>query len=183
MRIVGGKYRHRLISFPDDMAHTRPTKDRIREAIFSAIGDISKARVLDLYAGSGAMGLEALSRGASKATFVDVSPLAIKVIKDNISSLKIPDEEYEVIKNKDLQAIELFKDKGLKFDLVILDPPYEQGEYEKIVDLLFTNDLLSEKAIIVMESNRKITLENIEYQKNKEYHYGEIMVFIYWRQV
>ena len=181
MRIVGGKYRHRLISFPDDMAHTRPTKDRIREAIFSAIGDISKARVLDLYAGSGAMGLEALSRGASKATFVDVSPLAIKVIKDNISSLKIPDEEYEVIKNKDLQAIELFKDKGLKFDLVILDPPYEQGEYEKIVDLLFTNDLLSEKAIIVMESNRKITLENIEYQKNKEYHYGEIMVFIYWR--
>ena len=181
MRIVGGKYRHRLISFPDDMAHTRPTKDRIREAIFSALGNIEGYNVLDLYAGSGAMGLEALSRGASKATFVDVSPLAIKTIKDNIVSLKIPESEYEIIKNKDLQAIELFKEKGLKFDLVILDPPYEQGEYEKVVNLLFDNNLLSDKAIIVMEANRKITLENIDYQKNKEYHYGEIMVFIYWR--
>ena len=181
MRIVGGKYRHRLISFPDDAEHTRPTKDRVREAIFSALGDISGYRVLDLYAGSGAMGLEALSRGASKATFVDVSPLAIKTIKDNIVSLKIPESEYEIIKNKDLQAIELFKEKGLKFDLVILDPPYEQGEYEKVVNLLFDNNLLSDKAIIVMEANRKITLENIDYQKNKEYHYGEIMVFIYWR--
>ena len=181
MRIVGGKYRHRLISFPDDMAHTRPTKDRIREAIFSALGDIEGYNVLDLYAGSGAMGLEALSRGASKATFVDISPLAIKTIKDNIVSLKIPESEYEIIKNKDLQAIELFKEKGLKFDLVILDPPYEQGEYEEVVNLLFDNNLLSDKAIIVMEANRKITLENIDYQKNKEYHYGEIMVFIYWR--
>ena len=181
MRIVGGKYRHRLISFPDDMAHTRPTKDRIREAIFSALGDITGYNVLDLYSGSGAMGLEALSRGAKKATFVDISSLAIKVIKDNILSLKIPDNEYEIIRNKDLQAIEIFKEKKMQFDLVILDPPYEQGEYEKIVGLLIDNNLLSKEAIIVMEANRKITLENIDYQKNKEYHYGEIMVFIYWR--
>ena len=181
MRIVGGKYRHRLISFPDDMAHTRPTKDRIREAVFSALGDINGYRVLDLYAGSGAMGIEALSRGASHATFVDVSALAIKTIKDNITSLKIDPSEYEIIKNRDLVAIESFKQRGLKFDLVILDPPYEQGEYEKIVELLYNNSLLSDNAIIVMETNRPITLENIDYQKNKEYHYGEITVFIYWR--
>ena len=181
MRIVGGKYRHRLISFPDDMAHTRPTKDRIREAVFSALGDINGYRVLDLYAGSGAMGIEALSRGASHATFVDVSALAIKTIKDNITSLKIDPSEYEIIKNRDLVAIESFKQRGLKFDLVILDPPYEQGEYEKIVELLLSNSLLSDNAIIVMEANRQITLENIDYQKNKEYHYGEITVFIYWR--
>ncbi len=181
MRIVGGKYRHRLISFPDDMAHTRPTKDRIREAVFSALGDINGYRVLDLYAGSGAMGIEALSRGASHATFVDVSALAIKTIKDNITSLKIDPSEYEIIKNRDLVAIESFKQRGLKFDLVILDPPYEQGEYEKIVELLCNNSLLSDNAIIVMEANRPITLENIDYQKNKEYHYGEITVFIYWR--
>ena len=181
MRIVGGKYRHRLISFPDDMAHTRPTKDRIREAVFSALGDINGYRVLDLYAGSGAMGIEALSRGASHATFVDVSPLAIKTIKDNITSLKIDNSEYEIIKNKDINAIEMFKQKGIQFDLVILDPPYELGEYEKIVELLIDNSLLSKNAIIVMEANRQITLENIEYQKNKEYHYGDILVFIYWR--
>ena len=183
MRIVGGKYRHRLISFPNDAEHTRPTKDRVREAIFSALGDINGYRVLDLYAGSGAMGLEALSRGASHATFVDVSPLAIKTIKDNVTSLKIPDSGYEIIRNKDILAIESFKQKGIQFDLVILDPPYEEGKYEAIVEQLLTNNLLSERAIIVMEANRAITLEKIDYQKNKEYHYGDILVYIYWRKV
>jgi len=178
MRIVGGKYRHRNIIYPDDATHTRPTKDRVREAIFSAIGDISNARVLDLYAGSGAMGIEALSRGASHCTFVDISPVAIKTIKENLNNLKIDNNEYEVIKNKDINAIESFKNK---FDLIILDPPYEEGQYELIVNLLKEKDLLNEHAIIVMEANRSIKLENIDYIKNKEYHYGEINVFIYWR--
>ncbi len=178
MRIVGGKYRHRIIIYPDDATHTRPTKDRVREAIFSAIGDISNARVLDLYAGSGAMGIEALSRGASHCTFVDISPIAIKTIKENLNNLKIDNSEYEVIRNKDINAIESFKNK---FDLIILDPPYEEGQYELIVNLLKEKDLLSDHAIIVMEANRFIKLENIDYIKNKEYHYGEINVFIYWR--
>ena len=165
------------------MAHTRPTKDRIREAIFSAIGDISGYRALDLYAGSGAMGIEALSRGASHVTFVDVSTLAVKIVNENLNSLKVDKSEYEVLKTTDLSATESFKNKGAQFDLVFLDPPYEKGEYEKIVSLLQSNNLLSDKAILVLESNRPVKLENIDYQKNKEYHYGEIMVFIYWRQV
>ena len=181
MRIVGGKYRHRIIVYPDDATHTRPTKDRVREAIFSALGDISNDRVLDLYAGSGAMGIEALSRGASRATFVDISPIAIKVIKENIANLKIANSEYEIIRNKDFDALEYLKQKGEKFDLIILDPPYEQGQYEAIVDKMIELSLLSDKAVIVMEANRFIKLENIDYTKNKEYHYGEIMVFIYWR--
>ncbi len=178
MRIVGGKYRHRLIVYPDDASHTRPTKDRVREAIFSAIGDISNYNVLDLYAGSGAMGIEALSRGASHCVFVDSSLIAIKTIKENVSNLKIPENEYEIIKNRDLVAIDSFKEK---FDLIILDPPYEEGQYEMIVNLLKEKDLISKNAIIVMEANRPIVLENIDYKKNKEYHYGDIMVFIYWR--
>ena len=178
MRIVGGKYRHRLIVYPDDATHTRPTKDRVREAIFSAVGDITNYNVLDLYAGSGAMGIEALSRGASHCVFVDNSVIAIKTIKENVTNLKIPNEEYEIIKNRDLIALDLLQQK---FDLIILDPPYEEGQYEMIVDLLKEKDLLSENAIIVMEANRPIILENIDYKKNKEYHYGEIMVFIYWR--
>ena len=178
MRIVGGKYRHRLIVYPDDATHTRPTKDRVREAIFSAVGDITNYNVLDLYAGSGAMGIEALSRGASHCVFVDNSVIAIKTIKENVTNLKIPNEEYEIIKNRDLIALDLLKQK---FDLIILDPPYEEGQYEMIVDLLKQKDLLSENAIIVMEADRPIILENIDYKKNKEYHYGEIMVFIYWR--
>ena len=181
MRIVGGKYRHRLIDYPDNMAVTRPTKDRVREAIFSAIGDINGAKVLDLYAGSGAMGIEALSRGASHTTFVDNSSLAIKTVKQNLDSLKISNEEYTLIKDHDENAIKLFVEKGQQFDLVILDPPYEKGEYELIVEKLDAHHLFSENAIIVMEANRQIILENIDYQKKKEYHYGDIMVFIYWR--
>ena len=181
MRIVGGKYRHRNIIYPDDATHTRPTKDRVREAIFSAVGDISNARVLDLYAGSGAMGIEALSRGASHCTFVDISPIAIKVIKENLANLKISDNEYEVIRNKDINALENLKHNGHKFDLIILDPPYEEGQYELIIDQMNKDGLISDNAIIVLEANRYIKLENIDYKKNKEYHYGEIMVFIYWR--
>ena len=181
MRVVGGKYRHRLLIYPDDASHTRPTKDRVREAIFSALGDISNARVLDLYAGSGAMGIEALSRGAKHATFVDISPIAIKVIKDNLCNLKVPSEEFEIIKKPDFSTLEHFKEKNYKFDLIILDPPYEEGQYEKVVETLFNYDLLNENAILVLEANRQISLQNIDYQKNKEYHYGDIMVFIYWR--
>ena len=181
MRIVGGKYRHRLINYPDDMAHTRPTKDRIREAIFSALGDVSHACALDLYAGSGAMGLEALSRGAKHCAFVDVSSLAIKTIKDNITNLKISEEEYQLVKDKDINALSLFKSNHQKFDLIFLDPPYEQGQYQHIVDLLLDYDLLNDNGVIVIEANQDVGLENIEYQKKKEYHYGEIKVFIYWR--
>ena len=181
MRIVGGKYRHRLIDFPDDMAHTRPTKDRIREAIFSALNDISDMEVLDLYAGSGAMGLEALSRGAKRCTFVDVSNNAIKVIKDNVNNLKISPEEYQLIKDQDVNALKRFKDAQNRFDIVFLDPPYEEGQYQQIVETLVNDGLLNEQSIIVIEANRLVDLENIAYQKKKEYHYGEIMVFIYWR--
>ena len=181
MRIVAGKYRHRNIIYPDDATHTRPTKDRVREAIFSAIGDITNARVLDLYAGSGAMGIEALSRGASHTTFVDISPIAIKTIKANLDSLKVSNDEYEIIKNKDVNALDYLKQKGHKFDLIILDPPYEEGQYESIINKMKELDLISENAILVLEANRVVKLENIAYSRNKEYHYGEIMVFIYWR--
>ena len=181
MRIVGGKYRHRLINFPLDMAHTRPTKDRIREAIFSALGDITNAQVLDLYAGSGAMGLEALSRGAKKATFVDVSPLAVKVIKTNLDSLKIHEEEYRLIKDKDSNALKMFREENTKFDLIFLDPPYDLGQYQDIVNQLIADDLLNKNAVIVIEANHDVDLENIDYQKKKAYHYGDIKVCIYWR--
>lgn len=181
MRIVGGKYRHRQIIYPNDMEHTRPTKDRIREAIFSAIGDITNYEALDLYAGSGAMGLEALSRGAKRCAFVDISNTAIKTIKDNISNLKINEQEYLLIKDKDINALKTFKDKGIKFDIVFLDPPYEQGDYQAIIDILIKDNLLSDNYIIVIEANREVTLENIEYSKKRDYHYGEISVFVYWR--
>ena len=118
MRIVGGIYRHRLINYPDDAEHIRPTKDRIREAIFSALGDLSNMKGLDLYSGSGAMGIEALSRGCSFMTFVDMNKVAINTTKGNLQSLGI--NNAEVLFMKDVDAIKMFIDRKEKFDIVFL---------------------------------------------------------------
>ena len=176
MRIVGGKYRHRIISWPDDQSNTRPTKDRIREAIFSALGDINGTTVLDLYSGSGAMGIEALSREASFCYFVDIAPIALKTIKANISSLNIPIEQYMVIARKDIDAINYI---NKKIDILILDPPYKQGKYNEIIDSC--KNMLSDNHIIVCESDHKLTYNETEYRKIKEYKYGEILVTILWK--
>ena len=175
MRIVAGKYRHRNIIYPDD-ASIRPTKDRIREALFSALGDISNLSVLDLYAGSGAMGIETLSRGASKCVFVDKYQVAIKTIKANISNLDI--ENAEVIFDTDTNALELFKNKGYKFDIVILDPPYKSETYIDVINYLINNNLVTEHARIITECDRALDFSSIKVERKKEYHYGEININI-----
>ena len=88
MRVIAGEYRHRKLVYPESNMDIRPTKDRIREAFFSIIGDINNKTFLDLYAGSGSMGIEAISRGANKSIFVDKSKEALKYIKENISKKK-----------------------------------------------------------------------------------------------
>ena len=181
MRIVGGKYRHRLINWPGDMNVTRPTKDRIREAIFSALGDIEGLNSLDLYAGSGAMGIESLSRGCKTASFVDTSNLAIKTIQENLDSLKVEKNEYVLYGWDDKSALKIMESKGYFFDLVFLDPPYEKGEYYEIISQLFDKNLLSEKAIIVVEANKPQIFDNNLFNRIKEYKYGPIYVYILWR--
>lgn len=176
MRIVGGKYRHRIITWPDDQTNTRPTKDRVREAIFSALGDISGSVVLDLYSGSGAMGIEALSREAAFCYFVDIAPIALKTIKGNINSLNIPNDEYMVISRKDIDAIK-FIDK--KIDLLILDPPYKEGKYNEIIEEC--KNVLSPNCTIVCESDKKLSFDEVGYKKIKEYKYGETIVTILWK--
>lgn len=176
MRIVGGKYRHRIIMWPDDEANTRPTKDRVREAVFSAIGDINGLTVLDLYSGSGAMGIEALSREAGFCYFVDIAQIALKTIKTNINSLSIPNSDYQIIPRKDVDAIQ-FIDK--KIDLLILDPPYKQGKYNEIIEKC--SNILSERCIIICESDKKLLFNDVDYKKIKEYKYGETIVTILWK--
>ena len=176
MRIISGKYRHRIISWPDDQTNTRPTKDRVREAVFSAIGDISGLVVCDLYAGSGAMGIEALSRDASFCYFVDIAPIALKTIKENLNTLSIPASDYMVIARKDTDAIK-FIEKNV--DVLILDPPYKLGKYNEIIDSC--KDLLSEKHIIICESDHKLSFNELDYKKIKEYKYGETIVTILWK--
>lgn len=181
MRIVGGTFRSRKISFPSDISITRPTKDRIREAIFSALGDISNTNCLDLYAGSGAMGLEAISRNAGRCYFVDNSKNAINVINENISSLGIKDKTKVIFKD-DLNAIRDFILENIQFDIVFLDPPYIKNNYDEIINYLLENNLLTESAIIVCEANRDICLTSLDkFKKVKNYKYGEIKITILWR--
>ena len=109
MRIVAGKYRHRLIDYPENNPDIRPTKDMVREGVFSALGDISNKKVLDLFAGSGSMGIEALSRGASLCYFVDKSDLSIKVVKKNCLTLGI--DNARVMQMDYLEALNKFIEK------------------------------------------------------------------------
>lgn len=179
MRIVGGIYRRRLITYPDDAEHIRPTKDRIREAIFSALGDLSNLKGLDLYSGSGAMGIEGLSRGCRFMTFVDQNKIAIKTTKGNLKSLNITNAE--VIFKKDTDSINDFINKKEKFDILFLDPPYKEGKYEEVISLFIKNDLLSEHAIIVIESDHDVKVDEQYFSRRRDYKYGEIKVAILWR--
>ena len=177
MRIVSGKYRHRLIDYPKNPSITRPTKDRIREALFSALGDINGMIALDLYAGSGALGLEALSRGIDYCYFVDNSKEAISVIKKNIESLKIESRQYCLLNLDDGKAINHI-DK--KINLVFLDPPYKEGKYEEIISLL-KEKVLDDKYVIVCESDHELDFGANNYSLIKKYKYNEIYITILWR--
>ena len=179
MRVVGGIYKRRLITYPDDAEHIRPTKDRIREAIFSALGDLSDYKGLDLYSGSGAMGIEGLSRGCSFMTFVDNNKLAIDTTKKNINSLGIINAE--IIFKNDFDALEIFNKENRVFDIVFLDPPYKMGKYEELVSYFLNNNLISNNGIIVMESDRDIELDESLFREVRHYKYGPIKVVIMWR--
>ena len=176
MRVIAGEYRHRKLEYPEDNKDIRPTKDRIREAFFSSLGDISGKSFLDLYAGCGSIGIEAISRGAKYATLVDSSDISISYIKKNIGSLRI--ENAEVIKAYDEVALAKFVSQGRSFDIVYLDPPYESDRYEIALNALFNNNLLSENAIVALETKRDVEINPLWNVKIKEYHYGEIKVVV-----
>ena len=177
IRIVSGKYRHLILKQPN-VTSTRPTMDKVREALMSSLGFFIQNRtVLDLFAGSGALGLEALSRGAKKCVFVDNNFEAIKTIKENIRALKI-EEETEVIKSEYMSYLQ---NSNEIFSLVFLDPPYkEKDSYEKVISYLLKEQRLSKDGIIVLESDFPFE-DDARFTKTKHYRYGIVHVMILWR--
>ena len=150
MRIVAGKYGSRRIEAPQGM-DTRPTQDKIREAVFSSLGGFfDGGRVLDLYAGSGAIGFEALSRGMDEAVFADISSAAVAVIRRNAETLK--EENVRILKMKALKAVKLLGQEENRFDLVYLDPPYRKQENETVLSALLAEGLLCPGAKVLVES-------------------------------
>lgn len=181
LKVIGGKYRSRNLLTPGE--ETIPTKARVREAVASALSfAIPNAEVLDLFAGSGALGIEMLSRGAKRCVFVDADPDAAKVIRENLKTLK--ENNGEVLLLDYESALKRLKDEGRKFDIVLLDPPYKMRDsYQKAADYLSDNGLLSEEAVIMMEYEGDLDFEiKGAYARAKTYNYGRTKVLILWRQ-
>jgi 16S rRNA (guanine966-N2)-methyltransferase len=165
LRIIAGKHKGRRIHPPHGLI-SRPTTDKAREAVFSSIQNIIAAsHVLDLYAGSGAMGIEAISRGADSATFVDLSPHAVKAIKDNISSLNIQ-HKTEVLQ---LDCTRLPSKALKKYDIVFMDPPYGKNLVPRTIDALTDGGFLAQGALIIAEHEGDLDTEGLEVVKQKRY--------------
>ncbi len=151
-RVVTGKYRGAVLAAPKGDA-TRPTTDKVKEAIFSSIqGRIPDCRFLDLFSGTGQMGIEALSRGADKIVLVDKGGPAISVIKKNLEKIRAQDDpNVRVLKKSATAAIESLKDD--KFDIVYMDPPYKIAfdEAVKAADLLSEYDMLTDDGLLIVE--------------------------------
>ena len=180
MRIVGGQYRSRLIEMPKG-AEIRPTQDRVREAIFNILADVNGARVLDLFAGSGAYGIEALSRGAGHATFVENNSRCLSTIESNIASLNIPESKYAVLRSSAYMVLSRLEKDGEQFDLIFIDPPYHKDMARKCLIYIDYYDILSQTGLIVVEHFKADSLE-AEFTNiilDKERKYGDTIITIY----
>ena len=178
MRVITGLARgRRLKSLPGD--DVRPTSDKVKEGIFSAIQfDIEGRRFLDLFAGSGQMGIEALSRGCASSVFVDVSKESAKIIKENIAVCKF-EEESRVVNSDFSVFLATCKDT---FDIAFLDPPYKAGLLQKA--LLGTTRVMSNFGIIICEHPTDISLPDKagDFKVSKVYRYGKINLTVYKKE-
>lgn len=173
IRITGGEHRSRLLVTPDTNL-TKPTMDKVRAAVFSALGDsVKNARVLDLFAGSGSYGFEAISRGAVSATFVDMSNQAIDSIKKNAESLKV--KNVDIVKSDVLAFLE---QNSQEFSIIFVDPPYKLDVYGAVVEKAFNNHILSENGIMVLESERELSIDESKFKSVRFYKYGLAKVYI-----
>jgi 16S rRNA (guanine966-N2)-methyltransferase len=181
MRIIAGLFGGRRLHAPKGAA-IRPTSDRVREAVFSIIGPtVEGAEVLDLFAGTGAMGLEALSRGASRAVFVDQSLHAVRLIRSNIERCNASDR-VRVIHESVEHAIRRLAGQGETFDLIFLDPPYSKSPIQKT--LLGLGDLGRSGTVVVAEhySKTPLPIQVEEWLQTEERKYGDTAVAFYVRE-
>ncbi len=172
MRVIAGKYRGRPLRGPKHSG-VRPTADRVKESLFNIIGaGIQGAAFLDLFAGTGGIGIEAISRGAASVFFADKSPLSVKLIYQNLAFLE-PNEQVRVLQLPFDRAIDQLVKENIHFDLVFLDPPFEGGVLTNAVQKLLEGGLLKDGGIIIAEHPRKFPL-NIPGFQGETRNYGDI---------
>jgi 16S rRNA (guanine966-N2)-methyltransferase len=174
MRVIAGAHRGRTLHAPRGAA-TRPTSDRVREALFSILGDVGGLTVLDLFAGSGALAIEALSRGAAAATLVDRSGAAIEAIRRNLDGLGI---DAEVVRADAVAWCEQAKRRARQYDLVFLDPPYRHGSLLGGRLTAALDGALAPGARVVAESDRRQPL-GLGLHLLDERRYGDTLIQIH----
>jgi 16S rRNA (guanine966-N2)-methyltransferase len=168
VRIISGKYKGNLVPFQAD--HIRPTTDRVKESQFNILAGASDgARVLDLFAGTGSLGLEALSRGAKEAVFVEQNRKSIEIIKKNIQKLKVS-EPIQIIQKDAFRFLKSFE--GPPFDLIFVDPPFTEEIADSILLAASESAIFHENSILTIESGRREKVQD-EYTKITRYDVRE----------
>ncbi len=175
MRVISGYARGKRLKAPSGL-HTRPITDMIKEALFNVWGpDIAESRVLDLFAGSGSVGIEALSRGAAQAVFVDNDRNAVKVITENLRHCGFGNG-YELYNNDVFRAVDIFLRERRCFDYIYIDPPFTEDRlFDRVMMVLGETELLDREGILVIRTRRKRELAPTfgKLTKYREKNYGE----------
>ena len=177
MRVITGKARGITLKTPDGM-QTRPTTDRVKEALFSIIQfEVPGATVLDLFGGTGQLGIEALSRGAKRAVFVDAAEPACRLIRENLKRTKL-EQDAQVIKSDYLSYLSRCREI---FQIILLDPPYAEVFLENALKLITEIDILQSGGIIVAERpvGKELPWDFEGYTRSKDYKYGKVLLTIY----
>lgn len=178
MRVISGFLKKREIK-GYDIDGTRPTMDRVKESMFAMIQDYIKEKIcLDLFAGSGNLGIEAISNGAKRCYFVDNNKIAINTINENIKNLGI-EKKCEVLHKDYMDALLYFKENKIKFHLVFLDPPYDNDVINDILKFLYKNKLLKREAIVICEYQKgELKSEYFEVEREKKYGYKKVGIYV-----
>lgn len=182
MRIIGGEYRSRLIKMPRGV-EIRPTQDKVRGAVFNIIGDLNDKNVLELFAGSGAFGIEAISRGAGHVTFVDNNSRCVETVRKNAESLGIDITQYDIIRSSALSVFSQLQKSGKSFDLIFMDPPYHGDLAKKCLINVYSYDILAPNGLVIVEHFKKNTLEadSRVFILEKERRYGDTVISMFRR--
>jgi 16S rRNA (guanine966-N2)-methyltransferase len=174
MRIIAGSHRGHTIYAPHGR-DTRPTSDRVRENVFNLLGPVEGVSVLDLYAGSGAMGLEALSRGAVRAVFVERDGEAVRTIERNLDKLRL---KATVLRQDAMSALAAEAGAGRKYDLVLVDPPYDMYLYVQPQLARYLPAVLAEGGVVVVETGAGVEPE-LPLERRTSRKYGSARITVY----
>jgi 16S rRNA (guanine(966)-N(2))-methyltransferase RsmD len=180
MRVIAGDLGGRRLQAPRGSS-TRPTSDRVREALFAMLGELGGARVLDLFAGSGALGIEALSRGAEQAVFVERDEPALRALAANLEALELGKARAQVRRAEARAALRIARRRKETYDLIFIDPPYSQARDWGPELSAALPPLLRPAARVVVESDRRVPME-LELALERERRYGDTSIRIHVHQ-